>query len=72
MAQLKVQMGSEGTVSPIRSSGKSRGPSQMSGRGREALPKIRVWLEDPVGGPGGVGRPTRRSERGRKAHPVVR
>ena len=44
----------------------------MSGSGREALPDVRDWSEDPRGCPGVVGRPSWISGSGQEDFPDVR
>ena len=47
-------------------------PTQRSGKGREAYPKVREGLRGQPGGPGGVKTPTCRSRMGKKSDQEVR
>ena len=49
-----------------------RRPNWSSERGWEVNLEVWEWSEGPPKGPGGFGRPTRRSGWSREAHPEVR
>ena len=46
-------------------------PARMSESGRDALPEVQKWSEDPPGYPGVVGRPSRIFGSGRETLPDV-